>query len=84
MGFSFVLQDLKEYWAFWLEKKQFKGEHFKGLDSAALEKRVEEEFDLFKNNNTTSSPPATSPPTNVTTVPPGDGGSSNIFDTTRR
>lgn len=55
MGFSFVLQDLKEYWAFWLEKKQFKGEHFKGLDSAALEKRVEEEFDLFKNNNTTSS-----------------------------
>lgn len=49
IGFLFVLQDLKEYWAFWLEQQDFK------LDSAELDGKVEEEFNRFKTSNTTSS-----------------------------
>ncbi|BFD45684.1 MAG: hypothetical protein DMENIID0002_03300 [Rickettsia endosymbiont of Sergentomyia squamirostris] len=41
IGFLFVLCDLKEFWAFWLEKQDFKGV---GL----TKERVQKEFEVFK------------------------------------
>ncbi|WP_341760877.1 DnaJ domain-containing protein [Candidatus Tisiphia endosymbiont of Thecophora atra] len=48
LGFHYVLEDIKEFWAFWLEAKNFKGKEL-------TEAKAKEEFEAFISLPTTKS-----------------------------
>lgn len=42
-GFHFVLEDLKEYWAFWLERQELKANNLPELETITQEKKLKSE-----------------------------------------